>query len=215
MCSFARRMHREMRLTSVHISEFESYRPGQLVDIDRSITILGGRNNVGKSGFLRALHQVAGPTEDVTENFKISYEWEASATDLAVALGRDVTSRITWDTPQEGPHTLYATFAPSAANVRNLPVVGATPEANQPATLAGYSLIESGIVDSQAKLQSVLWSNQAYLTWADPRSELGRLGPARWWPAITNLVQACYYIQPRRFGAQPRTFSVTETRAWT
>jgi len=89
-----------MRLQSISVGGFQSYRDTQVVELDDHLTVVAGRNNVGKSALLRAMRAVAQPPEEVHRDFALSYAWRLDGAALAAALwttgkpGAPLTERV-------------------------------------------------------------------------------------------------------------------------
>lgn len=106
------------RLLSYAVAGFESYGSEQRVTIHPEITFLAGRNNVGKSAMLRALHAFAKQDPDVRgrEGFRVTYRWSVPSTELAARLGQhhERVARLLAPCPE---CTLRATFTSFPFNV--------------------------------------------------------------------------------------------------
>jgi hypothetical protein len=72
-----------MRLWQLALQGFQSYAEEQVIDIDEHVTLLAGRNNVGKSALLRALQAPFARQEGATARFRLTYTWEVSSVDLS------------------------------------------------------------------------------------------------------------------------------------
>ncbi len=59
-----------------------SYAEEQTVEIDQHLTLLAGRNNVGKSALLRALQIPVERQEGVGTDFGITYTWSVTVEDI-------------------------------------------------------------------------------------------------------------------------------------
>src|SRR5260370_24023779 len=116
-----------MRLDQVLLRGFQSYGEEQVVDIDDHVTLLAGRNNVGKSAFLRALQLPVLRQEGVSDHFQITYRWAISAVDLSSIANREA---LRWLLDAGGdPKFVEATFHATAdpdgsADPRALSMVG-------------------------------------------------------------------------------------------
>ena len=75
-----------MRLIEILLAGFQSYREEQRVRLEPDVTFLVGRNNVGKSAFLRALLLWREPQEGVAEGFRLTYRWTAGREELGAAI---------------------------------------------------------------------------------------------------------------------------------
>ncbi len=63
----------ERKLVSVTLSGFQSYWRPETVEFDSGLTLLAGKNDVGKSALLRALSVFAGaPIEGGRQDFQIT-----------------------------------------------------------------------------------------------------------------------------------------------
>ena len=99
-------------LTSFAVGDFQSYRDIQSVTIDERLTLVAGRNNVGKSALLRALRIPVEPQEGAGPNFSIAYTWEMSPEELlGLALRPGDSSPELHDWAHQHPsHVVRATF---------------------------------------------------------------------------------------------------------
>lgn len=79
-----------MRLQQVVLQGFQSYAEEQTIDIDEHVTLLAGRNNVGKSALLRALQIPVERQEGVAKDFRLTYTWTVSAGDIVPHVGTAV-----------------------------------------------------------------------------------------------------------------------------
>lgn len=71
-----------MRLKQVALQGFQSYTEEQTVEIDEHVTLLAGRNNVGKSALLRALQIPVERQEGAANDFALTYTWLLLADDI-------------------------------------------------------------------------------------------------------------------------------------
>ena len=96
----------------VSIRDFQSYRGEQAFSFDPTLTLLAGRNDVGKSALMRAIRIRQEPQEGAGLNFMLRCTWEFSADELRqLLLPRDATSADLERWIQSRPtHTLTATF---------------------------------------------------------------------------------------------------------
>ncbi|HYV16864.1 MAG TPA: AAA family ATPase [Conexibacter sp.] len=106
-----------MRLQEIRLANFQSYREEQRVRVDSQLTLLAGRNNVGKSALLRAL-QVGLPTpthqEGASEGFRLTCTWSCEADELVAGLRADDAMAIRLRRPAEQP--LIASFVTTSTN---------------------------------------------------------------------------------------------------
>jgi predicted ATPase len=99
-----------MRLQRIALQGFQSYGEEQTVDIDQHLTLLAGRNNVGKSALLRALQIPVERQEGVATAFSITYTWSVSAEDIAPHVAGS-TEMADWMLSGEDPQPLIVTYA--------------------------------------------------------------------------------------------------------
>jgi len=71
-----------MRLQQVALQGFQSYAEEQTIEIDEHVTLLAGRNNVGKSALLRALQIPVERQEGAANDFALTYTWLLRADDI-------------------------------------------------------------------------------------------------------------------------------------
>jgi hypothetical protein len=79
-----------VRLQRVAVRGFQSYVEEQSVDIDEHVTLLAGRNNVGKSALLRALQIPVARQEGATSQFRIVYAWLVDTVDISAVGSTEV-----------------------------------------------------------------------------------------------------------------------------
>jgi predicted ATPase len=99
-------------LISFTVGGFQSYREPQTVTIDPDLTLVAGRNNVGKSALLRALRVFVEPQEGWREDFDVSYTWSLTSEELLrLTLGPMDTSNE-WTSWANGraTHLVKATY---------------------------------------------------------------------------------------------------------
>jgi ABC-type transport system involved in cytochrome c biogenesis ATPase subunit len=104
------------RLASITVTGFQSYWHPETVEFDPELTLIAGRNDVGKSALLRALRVLAVESEGVRADFEITYRWIVPTSRL-VLVGPDVAAHEhpSWLERHE-EHTLAVTF-----RLRNAP----------------------------------------------------------------------------------------------
>ena len=78
-----------MVLRAVALAGFQSYRAEQLIAIEPSLTLVAGRNNVGKSALLRALQSWVEPQEGAAADFRLTYVWEADTDEIQPTAPED------------------------------------------------------------------------------------------------------------------------------
>src|SRR5437588_3675906 len=71
-----------MNLRKITLADFQSYRAETTVQLDPALTLVAGRNDVGKSALLRALRMVAEPQDGIGPNFHIAFTWFVSQHEL-------------------------------------------------------------------------------------------------------------------------------------
>jgi predicted ATPase len=101
-----------MRLTAFSVGDFQSYGDPRSITIDPKLTLVAGRNNVGKSALLRALRVPVEQQEGAGPNFAISYTWEMSADELLglALLPSDTSPEFTEWARQRETHTVKVTL---------------------------------------------------------------------------------------------------------
>lgn len=101
-----------MRLTSVTVGGFQSYREPQTVLLDRHLTMLAGRNNVGKSAFLRALRHPRETQKGVSNSYSLKCDWELTLAELRALLPpqTSATSEFHSEISRAETHEVRATF---------------------------------------------------------------------------------------------------------
>lgn len=107
-----------MYLSNFRIQGFQSYRAAQDLRLERNLTTLAGRNNVGKSALLRGLflatqayHQNQGSIRGVGRDFQMEYTWAVSRSELMERLSEQAIWLIN-EIPASESYILQAVFGP-------------------------------------------------------------------------------------------------------
>jgi hypothetical protein len=101
-----------VRLTSFSVAEFQSYRQRQHVTIEPHLTLIAGRNDVGKSALLRAMRVYVERQQGARQGFEVGFTWTLAADELlALTLLPTETSNEyeEWARSRES-HALRAVF---------------------------------------------------------------------------------------------------------
>jgi len=69
-----------MALLSLTIQGFQSYRDPQTIEFDSHLTLVAGRNDVGKTALLRVLRIFTQSQEGPHEDFELTHQWSALPT---------------------------------------------------------------------------------------------------------------------------------------
>jgi hypothetical protein len=133
-----------VRLSEISIQGFQSYRDQQVIRVEPHVTLLAGRNNVGKSALLRALQFSRARQDGTHEDFALKYKWRVPADELLKGLGRsdaDWKPVADWVTSQP-EHELHARFVYGSGALTcvqiDLPMLHATAQGS-PGTKIGWS----------------------------------------------------------------------------
>jgi predicted ATPase len=206
-----------MYLTGFKIEGYQSYRTLQEVRFDPKMTVLAGRNNVGKTALLRALRLPASDLSrsqvGMSDTFRIKYTW---------SIGRDELDNLIEDGSgllralgagdSQTSFELSAAFERAKGTLDGLPVVGAD---------SGYQVVSQVIpmlwltevmfVGTQLRMRVYRYEGQAVLWW--DRISVGTVGyMVRVVQQIQNLevsqIGQSYYLHPRRV-SPPMPLSVT------
>jgi hypothetical protein len=103
---------------SVAVADFQSYGDQQTVTLDPKLTLLAGRNDVGKSALMRAIRVWQQPQEGAGPNFMLRCTWEFSSEELLHLLlppGTSSNELEQW-IASEPVQTVTATFVRGGAN---------------------------------------------------------------------------------------------------
>jgi predicted ATPase len=104
-----------MNLREVTFSDFQSYRTETTVRLDPALTLIAGRNDVGKSALLRALRVAAEPQDGLGPGFHISFTWLVSQEELrSAARGQQWSPPIDEWLSAHDEYTLKADFVRGA-----------------------------------------------------------------------------------------------------
>ena len=183
-----------MRLVEASLAGFQSYGDSQRLVLEPDVTLLAGRNNVGKSAFLRALQIFREQQEGVHPEFELLMRWQVERMELLRALAA-VThiSGVTEAIQSRDTHTLWIRCVPARAILTG-----------QTVTLTGDDLHVSDIA-----LPSLDWHARG-----DPGLTMGWTSGALAGSTGTDelkrfvmgwLSQAVYYAGPRRIEPGRRT----------
>jgi predicted ATPase len=99
-----------MRLQQVVLQGFQSYDAEQTVSIDEHVTLLAGRNNVGKSALLRALQIPAACQEGVAGDLCLTYTWSLPAASIYVHAGVSPDGMSDWMISGGDPQPLIVSY---------------------------------------------------------------------------------------------------------
>lgn len=69
-----------MKLDEIRLQGVQSYHDEQVIRLEPGMTLLAGRNNVGKSALLRALRLFSEPQPGLREDFKLALSWTSTST---------------------------------------------------------------------------------------------------------------------------------------
>jgi predicted ATP-dependent endonuclease of OLD family len=95
-----------MPLESFSLRGFQSYSNMQTVPLDPNLTLITGRNNVGKSSLLRAMRIFEDQQEGAYDDFRISYRWTVDSERLETGGILDVSRAFA----SRQTHTVSASF---------------------------------------------------------------------------------------------------------
>jgi AAA domain, putative AbiEii toxin, Type IV TA system/AAA ATPase domain len=180
-----------MRLQQIRLRGFQSYRQEQQIAVDRHLTILAGRNNVGKSAFLRALRLWVEPREGAAANFELSYLWEVGKDELLAALPADAQVRPLIMKVES--HQLLASFTTNRTG--EVPAGELTP--------SRLELPEAGLRSANAGGGALVWSGNILQANTSGIAELSQLA--------RDQATRVDYTAPRRIELQPRQLVYAET----
>src|SRR5262245_52556075 len=82
-------MLRPMPLSTVEIRGYQSYRESQAIELDPQLTLIAGRNDVGKSALLRVLRLFTEPQVGPHEDFALVHRWSGLTTAQLLPLVGD------------------------------------------------------------------------------------------------------------------------------
>lgn len=134
-----------MHLSGLTLRGFQSYREEESLSFGPDLTLLAGRNDVGKSATLRALRVLVEEHEGAGDDFSITFQWSLSCEELLAEVEPDEALH-SW-IREQGQHTLSATFQPMRGAIPGptnlhcvhlaLPALGAVAE-GMPGTQPGW-----------------------------------------------------------------------------
>jgi predicted ATPase len=210
-----------MRLKRVSLRGFRSYTTQQTIDFEPDVTILAGRNNVGKSALLAVLRNpgVIPPTDLGYE----SLAWIISREELAERLTRGHNSDVVLRHLDDGvDFFIETTFRPShllAAELQNLPNERHFPGAGPDGAVGSLRLTELTIPTTSLTLRqyrdntrggSRLWWANAPLNTAQGDDErVAALALGELWNLVSVSLSGAYYIHPRMPGSAAMQWQTT------
>lgn len=207
-----------MFLIRFKVNDFQSYRTPQELRLDRNMTVLAGRNNVGKSALLRAMRLPVEGSPGVVANTRLDFHWEAELGELAATLPEfgTILSQVAGGQPKPR-YELWATLAQESPNG---PVhqVNGTPSP----WIGGFMILECGIVDTPLHMEllrvpSGTSPNPIHAFWWSgiqaQRNELWTPFTLAWGALINTLLSNSFYIHPRRRSQYNMQFAQTNAIA--
>jgi predicted ATPase len=187
-------------LEGFEIQGFQSYRERQHVDLDERITLLAGRNDVGKSALLRAIRVFVEPQEGERSDARFVYRYRLSAKDLVAFIPETETYAMPSQIiSEQRTHTVKASFAANGPLNRS---------ADDPGRLwcDELTMAELGLHASGTR-------PDRQMGW----DEGGRIGGATLVPEVVEAVRhrarLITFITPRRIDQGPQQLRTTEDLA--
>ncbi|MEA2581101.1 MAG: hypothetical protein QOE83_1993 [Actinomycetota bacterium] len=176
-------MNSSASLESVTLGGFQSYWDPQTVMFDSRVTLIAGKNDVGKSALLRGMRVVADPVQGAREDFRVVFQWLLSP-DTAQAMWPDDV------TPEhrrsfEGGLQIRGTYVSS----------GIGPRGVSAASLSEIELIESSSLATMATGQ-FQWESGPFSGTNLAINELVSV--------LNGLAGNIAYLAPRRIQPGPR-----------
>ena len=186
-----------VRLLSVGVQGFQSYREEQVVALDERVTFLAGRNNVGKSAFLRAMRVFVEAQEGATDDFKITFRWEAKTAELLSAFqgtGHDKAHVEGWSRQQPRTHTLAASYQAAGRGDGSIGIYSG----------GGLKLRRLALEEIDAVASDPREVDQKTV-WEAPSADVV-VPPAAWLSGVAiRLAGRVRYVAPRRVEQGPRS----------
>lgn len=195
-------------LSTLAVSAYRSYDTEQTVQLDRSVTLIAGRNNVGKTAFLSALLEPADPTSKPGDRptCTVRYTWNLSPEEAVAALEISGAARAAIARDGEpGRYEISALTRPdvtvSSSVYFNPQIPVEVPDGRfKFADLTLRVLGDSG--QRELTLRPVTYDGSRQLWWADPVVPAFNQAFQRLGETLRNFVQsrlrAQFYISPRR-----------------
>jgi energy-coupling factor transporter ATP-binding protein EcfA2 len=181
-------------LQAFEVQGFQSYWQRQHVDLQERITLLAGRNDVGKSALLRAMRVFVEPQEGERSDARFVYRFRLSADDLLPVVGIDeLAKQLIARHPQ---HTVSASFRANGPLSRS---------ADDPGRLwcDDLALAELGLHASATRPATKMgWDEGGPLTGATLVDQF--VG------AVRNQASSITFITPRRIAQGPQQLRTTQ-----
>lgn len=198
-----------MRVTSVQLQGFQSYTQPTTVQLSRDITILAGRNNVGKSAFLRGLRlPVEG--QNLEPSVAMKWQWVMEPSDLDHTFGQDLRELMTGGSPIEDTVMLTADLSAIQPSLTHPPISGADPGVTP--RVGSLYVIRSWLDIANMEVASYMSNGSPRLVFQNHGHLTGDTDQAacisRWFTLLNKLCTDTFYVLPRRVGSEPAPFFV-------
>jgi predicted ATPase len=199
-----------MRLTQFSVRGFHSYDTEQSVRFEPDLTILAGRNNVGKTSLLRALRLPQESTPGAAPDKALSYTWQLSADEIRAAVNldaiesfRSIVSEIEERQGCELHLLLHTPLRPDDS----FPLAKDT-GGGGPRTIGEFKIDRLELVGTDIRLgvfgreetnphaPTLWWESEQIRGQPSISTSLTQIGALH--TLATNLIRAPYYIRPRR-----------------
>lgn len=200
-----------MRLTRIRLEGFRSFRDPQEITFDPHLTILAGRNNVGKTASLLGLRLPMEIGPGVREDFQLEYTWAVTRGEVLSSiqfaaepsLFSSVSSQI--ETKENHELRVLLKVLKDAARLPEVKSSGSS------GAIGSFYVHDVEVVGTNIKLQLGRIGGQSQPSptmWWAPGTGIGG-GPARiveLMQLVGRALQQFFYLQPRRTGSQTVPF---------
>lgn len=193
-----------MRLASFSVQGFQSYQTTQSVRIQSDLTILAGRNNVGKSALLRALRLPVAQEEGARTDLLLQYRWVLEPMELRQLIPLENFPNFQ-SALEEAARAAICTLE---AELGHRVSAESYPRRRVPrpveSAVGNYEIRNVSLAGGALRLR-LYWREEqspptAYLWWVEDRpddDESYRLG-RRLYETVAGALGRQYYISPRR-----------------
>jgi predicted ATPase len=193
------------RLESFCVGGFQSYQAVQELQLDPHLTLLAGRNNVGKSALLRALQVPVAPQAGGRQDLTLAYRWSFTVEELEERLpfpAEDLRDRIfAAASPDISVSRAYRRTEGSSA--------GRT--YREPDGVAADVVTFDDLSIGELALPQLDWRadgpDEALQEWRTGPLAGSDLGVAELGSAVSTAIANVHYLGPRRIEAGDRTLA--------
>jgi hypothetical protein len=204
-----------MRLSKISLAGFRSFRNPEEIKFDPHLTILAGRNNVGKTASLLGLRLPMEVRPGVREDFQLEYTWAVTRDDLIRSiqfaaepgLFSTVSSQI--ETKENHELRVLLKLPTDAGRLPDVEGSGGTNGAIGSFQVHEVEVVATSLKAIYGRIRG--FSPPSPTMWWAPGTGIGG-GNARvveLMQVVGRALQQFFYLQPRRIGSETMRFEPT------